>query len=728
MTTKYKVIMGNCYGIPALEHEFSFENNNMPVAIYAPNGLMKTSFARSFKDFSSKQAPKDIVYPERETRFHVVDQNDAEVSSDEVFVIDSINEKYASAKMSTLLASEELKVEYDKVFNAVALKSDALLKAMKKKAGVTKGIEQSFSDAVGRSENEFLTALGTVEREVKRDEYSQFSEVSYKILFDQKVIELLADEEIKNLISQYSNVYNQLLEDSQFFKRGVFNHTNADQVAKNLKDNGWFKGGHTVSLKTSNGTIEIIDEIELSAHIAQEKERILSDQTLGEMFAKVDNKLNTKALRVFRDYLLEHPYLVPELQNINTLKRRVWIAYLTTMKSEYSELLNEYDSSQERLKEIIGKADAERTRWETVIDLFNKRFWVPFEVRVKNKADAVLGIEGPQIEFVFKDADGEPNKQIASEQLSQVLSNGERRALYILNIIFEVEALRKAQHETLLIFDDIADSFDYKNKYAIVEYLSDIQSVDHFHLMILTHNFDFYRTIKGRLRVFDPNKLIAGRIDNEIVLQRDSMGSNPIKMWTDKLDNPKSVVGCIPFVRNIAEYSGDTDTYNELTELLHVKDTSRNITFSNLRCIFQRVLSNEMIENCYHGEESVLAEIESMCDVIVGAPLDEVELLDKVILSMGIRLATERFVIKKIEDPDFVNSLNKHQTSKLIRRFRRDYAGHEAGNLMEQVLLMTPENIHMNSFMFEPILDMSPHHLHELYRSIKGMLDSLESL
>ena len=31
------------------------------------------------------------------------------------------------------------------------------------------------------------------------------------------------------------------------------------------------------------------------------------------------------------------------------------------------------------------------------------------------------------------------------------------------------------------------------------------------------------------------------------------------------------------------------------------------------------------------------------------------------------------------------------------------------------VLLMTPEAIHVNSFMYEPILDMSDHHLKKLF-------------
>ena len=34
---------------------------------------------------------------------------------------------------------------------------------------------------------------------------------------------------------------------------------------------------------------------------------------------------------------------------------------------------------------------------------------------------------------------------------------------------------------------------------------------------------------------------------------------------------------------------------------------------------------------------------------------------------------------------------------------------------------MTPENIHINSFMYEPILDMSNHHLKTLYTEVKGL-------
>lgn len=81
----------------------------------------------------------------------------------------------------------------------------------------------------------------------------------------------------------------------------------------------------------------------------------------------------------------------------------------------------------------------------------------------------------------------------------ETLSQGEKRALYILNVLFEIEAKKNAGAPVLIVIDDIADSFDYKNKYAIVEYLRDIAQVSHFYLFILTHNFDFHRIVGGRI-------------------------------------------------------------------------------------------------------------------------------------------------------------------------------------------------------------------------------------
>ena len=102
------------------------------------------------------------------------------------------------------------------------------------------------------------------------------------------------------------------------------------------------------------------------------------------------------------------------------------------------------------------------------------------------------------MELGFTYDDGEDSTEIQRDELLNYLSSGEKKAFYILNVIFEVERRIKDQQETLVIVDDLADSFDYQNKYAIVEYLRDISSEAVFKQIILTHNFDFMRTIQSR--------------------------------------------------------------------------------------------------------------------------------------------------------------------------------------------------------------------------------------
>ncbi|URW80901.1 hypothetical protein [Xiashengella succiniciproducens] len=43
--------------------------------------------------------------------------------------------------------------------------------------------------------------------------------------------------------------------------------------------------------------------------------------------------------------------------------------------------------------------------------------------------------------------------------------------------------------------------------------------------------------------------------------------------------------------------------------------------------------------------------------------------------------------------------------------------------ILKRVNLITPENIHINSFMYEPILDMGDFELRDLYEAVKKLVD-----
>ena len=66
--------------------------------------------------------------------------------------------------------------------------------------------------------------------------------------------------------------------------------------------------------------------------------------------------------------------------------------------------------------------------------------------------------------------------------------------------------------------------------------------------------------------------------------------------------------------------------------------------------------------------------------------------------------------------------ITSHQTEVLLRRFKGQFAAEmKAIEVLDRVQLMTPENIHLNSFMYEPIVDMSGDLLRTLYRDVLAL-------
>lgn len=271
------------------------------------------------------------------------------------------------------------------------------------------------------------------------------------------------------------------------------------------------------------------------------------------------------------------------------------------------------------------------------------------------------------------------------------------------------------------MLDDIADSFDYKNKYAIIEFLNDMRDDENFKLVILTHNYDFYRTVRFRLRIFGENKLLSNRENGALQLIEDELSENPFSDWKKKLSDPVILIASIPFVRNLAEYVGNEEVFLRLTSLLHIKDETQTLTIADLHGMYQQVLTAGSFEEFAALTGTVYELIDGACTDICDMDDDSLSLEQKIALSIGIRLAAENCLIEKINDPAYVSGISKSQTNRLIKRYQGQ-AGCEQSvlNVMKRVSLMTPENIHLNSLMFEPILDMSGNHLKSLYADVKA--------
>ena len=98
----------NCYGIDEFNHEFDFTNTNV-ITVYAKNGLMKTSFAKTFKKIQDGKADeiRDEIFDIKAEVNVSIDGQD--IRKEQVFVIKSFENYYESSSVADLLVDEKTK-------------------------------------------------------------------------------------------------------------------------------------------------------------------------------------------------------------------------------------------------------------------------------------------------------------------------------------------------------------------------------------------------------------------------------------------------------------------------------------------------------------------------------------------------------------------------------------------------------------------------------------------
>lgn len=725
-----KLKFENCYGLKKFEHVFDFTKGAAQV-IYAPNGAMKSSFAKVFDDISNGTLSKDRVFKTRVPGI-VISCNDdnTELPKEKIFVIEPYKEELRYERISTLLVNKELKDEYNAILKEINDKKDHLVKNLQKHSGLRNNLIQEFTATYKKTEKELLDCLNALSAEVNDDAESLFPNVAYKEIFNDKVVTFLNSSDFKSKLDEYLDTYDSLISKSTYFKKGVFTHNNADTVSKSLKDNGFFVAAHTVSFNSQEGKKELATQEALDGEIQSEKNKILTDETLSQKFQAMDSAMNKNAeLKSFRSFLENNPQMRQELRDLDALKHKLWMSYLKTENIIFNELIGLYTKGKIEIARIVEQARKEQSDWKKIVTDFNSRFKVPYKILIKNQDEIILNNAAPSI--VFEYHDGAEKEEIGGAALVDILSTGERRALYLLNILFEIENRKKSDFRSLIIIDDIADSFDYRNKYAIVEYLKDMIESEKFRMIILTHNFDFYRTAISRLNINKwTNCFLSIKTESDVKLVK---GKDSIEIFTDIKsqyhNNTAKLITAIPFVRNLIDYTAgkSTNHYSTLTALLHFKSEkgiapdiikgTKDISILDLQTIFDDTFRTTVsIPNPGKSVfELIIESADSLC--LIEEERSNIE--DKIVLSIAIRLKAEVFMVNKINDTVFVDGISSNQTAKLIKKYCQLFPA-ETNNIsvLNRVNVMTPENIHLNSFMYEPILDLSDHHLKTLYKDV----------
>lgn len=722
-----KVKLQNCYGITHLEdYEFDFRSTvggnsrAKAYAIYAPNGTMKSSFSKTFYDLQNGNEPKEEVYRRQPIWSVLVD--DVTVAKETIYVLKAdIDISKDSQSVTNILVNPEDKNEYDELVIDLDKCQSKVINKLNKVSKLKKDLVAPtlIRDFNARS----LT--NALEEASKLGIDPLVEGLIYDEIFNDNAMAVFESEEFSSRAKEFSERYDELFTDAgSIYRKGVFSPAKADASLKVLKGHGYFEGGHRVHLE---GDSSSLSEDEFKKRLEVINRKVDEDEELKKLRLAISQNAQTQVISNCLEQLSNEQveFLIENVKASNRLKLKqlLWARYVSET-DEVAEFLSLLEKTEANILAIEQRASQSIERWASAVSLFNDRFVdMPFSLKLDNPSDAVLGRKPAKLTYVFNDGRGE---EVALERAElKTLSQGEKRALYLLNFIFDVEERLEGQKETLFIIDDVADSFDYKNKHAIVQYLNDLTSNDLFHQIILTHNFDFYRAITT-LFVHRERSLMTSKGNNGVsLLKADGVNNVFINKWKKQVSKcDKTLCASIPFIRNLLEYTrGDTnEDFLALTKILHWKEGSDLITEGKFYSVWNSLFHTNYNEN---SQRSMSILIVNTADLIIAqASHDGICLEDKVVLSIAIRITAEKFMVEQIryaiDDPNYWYQ-GKSQFGKLVGKYVQTVKNSDTARVLEQVGVTVSSNIHLNSFMYEPILDLSIEHLIVLYKKIKDL-------
>lgn len=641
----------NCFGIGVFDESFDLSIDNVTM-IYAPNGTMKTSLARTFLCLENNHNAADLIDNTKESSYS--------------FKLDGNN---LTHNQIYVYKTEDNQIEPNGIYH---LEEDNIL---------------SFNS----SPNEVF----------------QF----YELL-----------KPIDNLLSQINQEFNKLIK----YKTRVF----YEETLKVFKHDGILckydsvndaiihaKNYYASDCNFDNFYYdEIFDEHEVSVKYLKNYHEALVDITKRKK-VNVNGKARWNRLCEIVD---SNQYVSERIGDLELLRRDLILAFVSNEMNLFSSFSVLYNERRKELVGIINKVKEDTQLWNQVICIFNSRFHVPYELRLVNRAETILNKETPYIKYTHIDSTG-PKEYKGKDHFLNFISTGEKRAYYLLVNLFEIEKRKNSKEKQIIVIDDIAESFDYRNKYAIVEYLAELKECKNLILIILTHNFDFYRTIHSRLDVL--NIYIANRNkEGRIILQKGKYVRDIIKnVLIKNIDTPKCLIALIPFARNIVEYTKGENSYEyiTLTDYLHYNTNTKLLTLEALTKIMSATfhLTNKVCK-CDVGKYIDILFYEA--DNVFNSD-DVIAIENKLILSIAIRMKVEIFMTNELNERIKLDlDINRNQTRLLFDKYRKEYPlkcqQHE---IIKKVLMMTSENIHINNFMFEPIIDLSLDYLKDLYNEVQ---------
>lgn len=696
----------NAFGIKSLH--LNLENNKkmFQELIYSKNGSFKTSFSNILYNLSNGMLENifDRLTDEKATLDISILENDKEIKNfDNRFVVFSreIYEQHSkllsdySSELETLtidiknseyikyLLTEEtieIKLQVDNYLKGTGLNFETLL-------NMFSNLEDGYLDRI-------IQLLVTIINHEAQD----ISEINIKKLY-QKAYDIVDQNEFQSKITNYIQVLENKI-NAQLFDQN-FNENNCLQFINNVDKAKYLSETKSRGLFLKGKVYYDINKVKKV--FEEEIKKISKDPEIIEQSKEITKLMGTAKESLFlKESIQKNPLLVKQL---SAGRKNILLSYLKSSSIDYSYWLKIVKKAKKELNNVLKIAQDKQTNFERAIEIYKNRFHPIFDIKIVNKAESMLGIKTPTITFYHNRYCDIPVSEI---KLNQILSSGEKTTLNILKFIVEYENCKK--YHPFVILDDIVETFDYSNRYAFIEYINDLVNLG-VPTIVMTHNFEFYRTVSKRIPKL--RKSVASANSNGIVDIRTNHRINKNMENILKCSNIYDFFCAIPYLREIKSIL--LDETKILDSCLHYKENTSKLQIKDILLHFPK----NAIKNLKIDESDLYIEkLFEISDNLSG--FDDFDIVKKTILSLSCRLLIERKIIAN--DFNLLSNINANQTAQLLDLYGEKLFPN-VKKYLEAVQLSTPEFIHANAFMYEPLIDINGKYLFELYNEIKKIPD-----
>ncbi|MGN1276870.1 MAG: hypothetical protein ACI4UK_07765, partial [Floccifex sp.] len=127
-----KLNLTNCHGIKKLNENIDFSDNNIAI-IYAPNGTMKSSLAKTFEALRDGIPVEEKVFNSTSS-YNITDEENIPISGDKIIVVNPFDENLFEGQ-GLLMANDNLRRKYLSIYKSIEEKKELLYTKVKEKMG-----------------------------------------------------------------------------------------------------------------------------------------------------------------------------------------------------------------------------------------------------------------------------------------------------------------------------------------------------------------------------------------------------------------------------------------------------------------------------------------------------------------------------------------------------------------------------------------------------------------